>query len=69
MFILGAIVAYFALGIIYILAEIFSRYASNLMFCILCFWFKPIEIIIRRIYRAYFKRRREIGNDKRNGKS
>ena len=61
MFILGAIVAYFALGIIYIVAEIFSHYAdssSNLMFCILCFWFKPIEIIIRRIYRAYFKRRR-----------
>ena len=52
MFILGAIVAYFALGIIYIVAEIFSHYAdssSNLMFCILCFWFKPIEIIIRQI--------------------
>ena len=60
MFILGAIVAYFILGIIYILVEIFSRYAdssSNLMFYILCFWFKPIEVIIRQIYRAYFKKK------------
>ena len=56
MFILGAIVAYFALGIIYIVAEIFSHYAdssSNLMFYILCFWFKPIEAIIRWIYSIF----------------
>ena len=58
MFILGFIIAYFILGLTYLLAEIFGHYADSgsvLMFYILCFWVKPIELIIRFVYRAYLK--------------